>query len=138
MSIIVLKLKTQTLIYTPMDSYFWWDQLSRTHGSDQKLMRQLKSLCVSTLNPLHIYYGHWLGILGGLLTVDVGVSLGLFFCEIALPSMLYLVVLCSADACSFLRRNSGGWGWVEGSWEGTTRSGGGTGSFGQDVLYVRR
>lgn len=62
-----------------------WNQLSRTHGSSQRIKGQTWSPKGSMQGPLYICYGCWLDVSAGNLIVGVGVSLillltlGLFF-----------------------------------------------------------
>lgn len=51
------------------------NQLSRAHRGSQRWKQRSHSLHVSALGPLNIHYDCWLDVLGGLLTVKVGISL---------------------------------------------------------------
>lgn len=113
----------------------------------------------STLGPLQMCYGCWLGILGDLLTVGLGVSLTLclllglfsiywvvssrFECEDFCLVLLYLVrhaLLMSLGGLLFSgvwERRVEGWVWERRKMKGTDRNGG-RGICRQDVLYERR
>lgn len=83
-----------------------WDFLA--YGSMQRVRQSLHG---SARGPLHIYYGWWLGVFVGLLTVEMGVpltllsALGTLFLLLACFTqlwyeslclvLLYLVLLCS-------------------------------------------